>query len=469
VTSATDVAVVGGGITGLAAAWELAGPRGGHRPVRVTVLEAGAHLGGRIDTLDLGGRPVDAGADAFIARVPDAVALCQELGVGEQLVAPAATTALIWSRGELRRLPEDTVLGVPTRLRTLAASKVVSVAGLARAGLDLVLPADTSTDDRSIAALVDHRLGREIRERLVDPLLGGIHAGSTEHLSLAATAPQLDAARCEHRSLLRGLRPAERAPTGAPTPVFLTLPGGPGQLVQTLCGALAGRGVELRTAAPVEKIERDDGRWRLRTPQGMVTADAVVLAVPSFVAADLLATQLPAAASDLDAIEHASVVLATFAYPAAAVSVPPGVSGFLVPRVEGRLMTACTFLSAKWPHRERPGQTVVRVSAGRWGDDRALHLGDEELVRRLRAELDDALGITASPDAVVVGRWPRAFPQYEVGHLERVARIRAVVARQPGLAVAGASYGGVGIPACIGQGRRAARDVLDHLAVAAQR
>ena len=176
-TSATDVAVVGGGITGLAAAWELAGPRGGHRPVRVTVLEAGAHLGGRIDTLDLGGRPVDAGADAFIARVPDAVALCQELGVGEQLVAPAATTALIWSRGELRRLPEDTVLGVPTRLRTLAASKVVSVAGLARAGLDLVLPADTSTDDRSIAALVDHRLGREIRERLVDPLLGGIHAG----------------------------------------------------------------------------------------------------------------------------------------------------------------------------------------------------------------------------------------------------------------------------------------------------
>ena len=454
-TSATDVAVVGGGITGLAAAWELAGPRGGHRPVRVTVLEAGAHLGGRIDTLDLGGRPVDAGADAFIARVPDAVALCQELGVGEQLVAPAATTALIWSRGELRRLPEDTVLGVPTRLRTLAASKVVSVAGLARAGLDLVLPADTSTNDRSIAALVDHRLGREIRERLVDPLLGGIHAGSTEHLSLAATAPQLDAARCEHRSLLRGLRPAERAPTGAPTPVFLTLPGGPGQLVQTLCGALAGRGVELRTAAPVEKIERDDGRWRL--------------AVPSFVAADLLATQLPAAASDLDAIEHASVVLATFAYPAAAVSVPPGVSGFLVPRVEGRLMTACTFLSAKWPHRERLGQTVVRVSAGRWGDDRALHLGDEELVRRLRAELDDALGITASPDAVVVGRWPRAFPQYEVGHLERVARIRAVVARQPGLAVAGASYGGVGIPACIGQGRRAARDVLDHLAVAAQR
>ena len=288
-------------------------------------------------------------------------------------------------------------------------------------------------------------------------------------MSLAATAPQLDAARCEHRSLLRGLRPAERAPTGAPTPVFLTLPGGPGQLVQTLCGALAGRGVELRTAAPVEKIERDDGRWRLRTPQGMVTADAVVLALPSFVAADLLATQLPAAASDLDAIEHASVVLATFAYPAAAVSVPPGVSGFLVPRVEGRLMTACTFLSAKWPHRERPGQTVVRVSAGRWGDDRALHLGDEELVRRLRAELEDALGITASPDAVVVGRWPRAFPQYEVGHLERVARIRAVVARQPGLAVAGASYGGVGIPACIGQGRRAARDVLDHLAVAAQR
>jgi oxygen-dependent protoporphyrinogen oxidase len=467
VTHIGDVAVVGGGITGLAAAWELSGPAAGGSPTKVTVLEAGPRLGGKIDTLDLAGQPVDAGPDAFIARVPEAVALCDELGVGDELIAPATNAALIWSRGQLRRLPEDTVLGVPTRLRTLATSKIVSVGGLARAGLDLVLPADRSTDDRSVAAFVDSRLGREVRERLVDPLLGGIHAGSTEHLSLAATAPQLDVARCEHRSLRRGLRPSPREPGDAPAPVFLTLPGGLGQLVQRLAGQLAGRGVERRTGAPVEKLERSDGRWQLGTPQGPVVADAVILAVPSFVAADLVAPLLSGAASELDAIEHASVVLVTLAFPAGAVSMTPGVSGFLVPRVDGRLMTACTWLSAKWPHVRRHGQTLLRVSAGRWGDERALDLADDELVARLRTELDDAMGITAPPDAVTVGRWPRSFPQYQVGHLELVARIHATLARQPGLAVAGASYGGVGIPACIGQGRRAARAVLDQLAAGA--
>jgi oxygen-dependent protoporphyrinogen oxidase len=195
-----------------------------------------------------------------------------------------------------------------------------------------------------------------------------------------------------------------------------------------------------------------------------VPADAVVLAVPSFVAADLLAPVAPAAASELDAIEHASVVLVTLVYPAEAVAMTPRVSGFLVPRVDGRLMTACTWLSAKWPGLAGPGQAVIRVSAGRWGDERAMELSEDELVRRLRTELEDAMGIAARPRDVAVGRWPRSFPQYQVGHLERVARIQTELARHPGLAVAGASYGGVGIPACVGQGRRAGRAVLDHLA-----
>jgi oxygen-dependent protoporphyrinogen oxidase len=464
-----EVIVVGGGITGLAAAWELSGPAAGLRPARVTVLEAATRLGGKIGSQDLDGQPVDAGPDAFVARVPDGVALCQEIGLGEELIAPATNTALIWTRGRLRRLPDDTVLGVPTRMRALAASKIVSPTGLARACLDLVLPADAAADDRSVAALVDARLGREVRQRLVDPLLGGIHAGSTEHLSLAATAPQLDAARCEHRSLLRGLRPSPPEPGAAPAPVFLTPRGGLGQLVQVLTRQLAGRGVELRTAAPVEKLERAEGRWQLHTPQGPVVADGVVLTVPSFVAADLVVPQKPETASELAAVEHASVVLVTLAYPSSAVSLSPGVSGFLVPRVDGRLMTACTWLSAKWPHLGRPGQTLLRVSAGRWGDDRAFGMADDELVGRLRSELQEAMGITARPDAVAVARWPRAFPQYQVGHLERVARIHGALVHQPGLVVAGASYGGVGIPACIGQGRRAARAVLDQLAAIAPR
>jgi oxygen-dependent protoporphyrinogen oxidase len=198
-------------------------------------------------------------------------------------------------------------------------------------------------------------------------------------------------------------------------------------------------------------------------------ADAVVLTVPSFVASDLVASQLPEAACELDAVEHASVVLVTLAYPSHAVSMAPEVSGFLVPRVDGRLMTACTWLSAKWPHLARPGTTLLRASAGRWGDERALDMADEELVGLLRAELQEAMGISAPPDAVAIARWPRAFPQYQVGHMERVARIEAALARQPGLVAAGASYGGVGIPACIGQGRRAARAVLDQLTAGARR
>jgi oxygen-dependent protoporphyrinogen oxidase len=468
-TNDGEVVVVGGGITGLAAAWELSQTGAAGRPVRVTVLEARTRLGGKIDSQDLAGEPVDAGPDAFLARVPDAVALCQELGLGEELIAPSTNTALIWTRGHLRRLPDDTVLGVPTRLRSLGASKIVSLPGLARAGLDLVLPADAAAGDRSVAAVIDARFGLEVRQRLVDPLLGGIHAGATEHLSLAATAPQLDAARREHRSLLRGLQPPPREPGAAPTPVFLAPRGGLGQLVQTLSGELTERGVELRTAAPVEKLERAEGRWQMGTPHGPVGADAVVLTVPSFVAADLVASQLPETATELDAVEHASVVLVTLAYPSDAVSMTPGASGFLVPRVDGRLMTACTWLSAKWPHLAQPGKTLLRVSAGRWGDDRALDMADDELVGRLRAELQEAMGITARPDAVSITRWPRAFPQYQVGHLERVARIQAALAGQPGLVAAGASYEGVGVPACIGQGRGAARAVLDQLAAGAWR
>jgi oxygen-dependent protoporphyrinogen oxidase len=317
--------------------------------------------------------------------------------------------------------------------------------------------------------LIDSRLGREVRDRLVDPLIGGIHAGSTEHLSLAATAPQLETARGEHRSLMRALRESRPAPTTEPAPVFLTLPGGLWQLVEELARHLSGREVELRTSVSVDRLERDDRRWQLNTSHGQVVADAVLLAVPSFVAADLLAPQLADTASELKAIDHASVVLVTLAYPAAAVSIPVGVSGFLVPRVDGRLMTACTFMSAKWPQLARAGHVLIRVSAGRWGDERALELEDDELVARLGAELKDSLGIAGPPDSATVSRWPRSFPQYQVGHLERVARIRAGVARQPGLEVAGASYEGVGIPACIGQGRRAGRAMLEHLEAGSRR
>jgi oxygen-dependent protoporphyrinogen oxidase len=459
------VAVVGGGITGLAAAWEVvAGHADAGTPPRVVVLEAGDRLGGKITAVELGGGPVDGGADAFVARAPAGVELCRELGLGDELEAPAANRAFVWTRGRLRPLPEGLVLGVPSDLVGLARSGAVSVPGLARAALDLVLPATPPSGDPSVGELVTARFGREVQERVVDPLLGGIHAGRSERLSAAATAPQLAAAAGRHRSLLLGLRataPQGAAGAGPAAPVFLAVAGGMDRLVTRLARELRSRGAELRTGSPVQALERGEGGrgWALTTPDGVLAADAVVVAVPAPVAAGLLAQLAPAAAAGLGGVEHASVALVLLAYPGLGAAVPPGGSGFLVPRVDGRLMTACSWYTSKWPGRRPEGEVVMRVSVGRWAQD-PLGLTDDELVQRVGVELRAAMEVTAAPAAAGVVRWKDAFPQYTVGHLERVDRIESDVARLPGLALAGAALRGIGIPACIDQGRQAAARVL---------
>ena len=437
----TRVAVVGGGITGLAAAWELL--RSG---TEVRLLEASNRLGGKVATGTVADRPVDLGADAVLARVPDGLELCGELGLDTEVVHPGAEGAAVWVRGRLRPLPADLVLGVPSRLSSLARSGILTPAGLARAALDLVLPASGGSADRSVGEVVSARFGRQVHERLVDPLVGGIHAGPADLLSARATTPQLAAAAAAHRSLLRGVR-SQREVGRRGGPVFWSLGGGLGRLVQRLEEELRAGGATVEVGAQVESLAD-------------VGADAVVVATPAPVAARLVA-DAPEAAAGLAGIDHASVVVAVLVYPASAFPAPLSGTGFLVPRTEGRLMTACSFGSSKWPHWAGPGQVVLRVSAGRWGDERALALGDEELVGRLHAELVGALGLTAGPEEAHVARWPAALPQYRVGHLERVERIEASLARHlPTVVVAGAALRGIGVAACIAQGRRAARRVL---------
>ncbi|MGH9063061.1 MAG: protoporphyrinogen oxidase, partial [Acidimicrobiales bacterium] len=251
-----------------------------------------------------------------------------------------------------------------------------------------------------------------------------------------------------------------RGAGAAPAPVFLTHRGGLGLVVGALERELAARGVELLTRSPVGGLDRGPGAWLLSTPEGPVEADAVVLAVPAFVAAPLLAPHAPGAAGRLEAIGYASVSLVTLWYPASALARPLRGSGYLVPAGEGRLTTACTFMSSKWPHLARPDQLLFRVSAGRWGDDRHLELSDEELATTAHRELAAAVGVQGpGPRRWRVARWPRSFPQYEVGHLDLVDQVEDDLARLPGLAVAGAAYRGLGIPACIAQGQRAARAV----------
>ena len=450
--------MIGGGIAGLAAAWEF----NGHDPDAEVVVFEPDRLGGKIHTEDFAGHPVDCGPDAFLTRVPDAVRLCVELGLDAELVAPAAGRALLWRGGSLAALPDGLVLGVPGRLRPLLTSGLLSVTGLLRAGADLVRPRRRWPDDASVAEVIGYRFGRQVVDRLVDPLIGGIHAGSTDRLSIDAVAPQLAQAARTHRSLLLGLRSGPPAPAG---PVFLAPRGGMARLADRLVDRLRDRGVRFETASVAGLERASTGTWEL-DPGGRF--DVVVVATPAATTARLIGSVAPDASAELGRIRTASVVLVTLAYPSTAFTVPAGASGILVPRAEGRLMTACSFGSAKWPHWSSPGIAILRVSAGRDGDRRAFDLGDEALVDRLHSEVETAVGATGSPTEWRVSRWPDSFPQYDVGHLGRVQRIEQSLTRQhPTLAVAGAGYRGSGLPACIASGRTAAASVLAAAAIPA--
>jgi protoporphyrinogen/coproporphyrinogen III oxidase len=497
--SRPTVAVVGGGIAGLAAAWELVtGPTaaGPDEPVpEVVVLEAGDRLGGKVRSEPFAGRRVDVAADAFLARRPEATDLSRELGLAEELVPVGASGAAIWARGRLRPMPDGLNLGVPTRWWPLLRSGILSPGECLRLSHDLVLPrlgrGGMPFGDRSVGDIVGGRLGRPVVDRLADPLIGGIHAGDADQLSAAALFPVLLAASHQSGSLMRRLgaarvRAAPSRVDGRPPPVFWSLAGTTASLVDELARALVTRGVSLRTGTVCQALDRPTGRrtgrgagrarWELTLgsaesapgAQGCLEVDGVILAAPAPETAVLLAPHAPVSAGLLSTIRYASVAVVTLAFREGSLAGPLAGTGFLVPRtspVEGKaaLVTACTYLGRKWPHLARPGDELIRASVGRFGDDRPAALDDEELTAAVLAELGTLLGLGDAPLETMVTRWDRAFPQYEVGHLIRVARIEEDLASRPGLAVAGAALRGVGIPACIGSGRAAARRVLASL------
>jgi oxygen-dependent protoporphyrinogen oxidase len=454
-------AVAGAGITGLAAAFELVTSAPG---AEVVILEASDRAGGKILTTTVAGRPVDAGADAFLARHPAGVALARDVGLGERLVSPASTRALVALDGQLRPFPTDTLLGVPTDLLAARRWGLLAPAAVERAARDPGPPL-ADGEDAAIGALVRRRLGDEVLDRLVGPLVGGINAGDPDRLSVRATTPQL-AAAAAYPDMIEGAAFVKRE-TGA-GPVFFGLPGGMGELA----GAVAARLPGVRTGEPVVSIEPvPAGRgWRVVTPRDTLDVDAVVLAVPSAAAARLLRPLAPDAAGLVAGIENASVVLVTVALARADVRHPLDASGFLVPPSRPGLLTACSFASSKWAHLgagDDAAPIILRLSAGRAGDDRATGMDDGVLVAGLLAELDGYLGVGGEPLEVRVTRWPRSFPQYAVGHLARVDAVESALASSaPGVVVAGASYRGLGVPACIRQGRSAARAMLASVAAA---
>ncbi len=470
-----SVAVIGGGVAGLAAAFLLR-----HTGLTVTVLEGSPRLGGKLTVSEVAGVPVDAGAEALLARRPEGTGLIADLGLSAALEVPGTTSAGIWTRGRVRPLPRRQFMGVPADFDELAATGIVSAPGIARARLDCTLPAREQDGDESVTSRVGGRLGAEVVDRLVEPLLGGVYAGRCDDLSFEATLPTLASAARGHASLAQAaalLLPPDRgaadADQPAPLPVFTTLTGGLGSLPAALA---AESGAIIRTGAMVRELTRTASGWRLTVGSAhapeWLDADAVIIAVPATPASRLLAgaasgaTAAGRAATALAEIKYASMAIITLAFPVTAFAEPVSGSGFLVPAVDDRAVKAVTFSTVKWPHlrRDNPGVHVVRCSVGRLGEDVVLQRDDAELAALAAADLADATGVRGEPVDVRVTRWGGGLPQYSVGHLDRVAAIRAAVAAVPGVAVCGAAYDGVGIPACIGTARLAVDQVLAYLA-----
>lgn len=427
-------------MAGLAAAHELASSG-----AEVVVLEGSDRLGGKLRLGEVGGLTLDLGAESVLARRPEGLDLISAVGLDDRLVHPETITASIWTHGALRAMP-PTVMGIPADPAALAAS------GIAQMATPQILPVPHG--DISVAQFVTERLGRDVLDRLVEPLLGGVYAGHTDQLSLRATTPQIAAlgedlltAAAEHR-----------AAATASGPVFAGLVGGVGQLPAAVA---ATPGIEVRLDATVRAVTRAGDGWRVSvgptTDVETIDVDAVVVATPGPAAARLLAQEAPDAAFALAAVDYASMAIITYVFDDAVV--PEG-SGFLVPPVDGTFIKAATVSSNKWSWVGDSGRTVIRTSVGRAGEMTLLQHDDEVLAARALVDLRDALGTLPDPADRVVQRWGGGLPQYDVGHLDRVEVVERSIAGVTGLEVCGAAYRGVGIPAVIASGRAAARRLL---------
>ncbi|HWJ81499.1 MAG TPA: protoporphyrinogen oxidase [Nocardioides sp.] len=451
--------VVGGGISGLTAARDLVA-----RGYDVLLLEATDRVGGKIRGGEVAGVVVDVGAEAMVNRRPEGIGLAAELGI--PVVHPTTATSRIWTRGGLHPLPR-TLMGAPLDLDGLAASGVLSDEGVARARQEPDLPASDVADDVAVGELVDQRYGPEVTDRLVEPLLGGVYAGDARRISVQVAMPQLLALARKGSITAQGA--AFSAPSTAQAPVFAGIAGGMWQLPERMADELTASGrATIRHASTVRALVRTDDGFAVDTDDGPETADVVVLATPAAPTARLLADLAPDAAAELRDLRYASSAVVTLAFRAdeAGAAIDVGASGFLVPPVDGRRVKASTFSFAKWDWVRAAGAgtpegdlLLLRTSLGRVGEEQVLQVPDEELVAISLAELTEATGLTAKPVDAVVQRWGGGLPQYAVGHLDRVQRIRAAVARVPGLAVCGAAYDGVGIAVCIASAHRAVADL----------
>ena len=450
-----DVVVVGGGISGLAAAYELQ-----RRGLSVRVLEASARPGGVISTERFDGWVIDGGPDAILVQKPAAVALCRELGIADRLISTLPPrTAYILRDDRLHRIAEGSFLGFPLDVRSLARSSVFSLGGRLRMACEVFMPRRGGDEDESVGAFVRRRFGQEAVDYLAEPLLAGIHAGDVDRLSTQALFPRLLEAERQSGSVIRAFRAMRARPS--PQGAFVSFPGGTGELVDALDQALTPGTVRLSTR--VADIHRHS-HYRAETAAGPVEARAIILAVPAYVAASMLRPFDTTIAALADATPYASTATVALGYRRDQVAHPMEGSGFVVPRVERSPLLAATWVTSKWLHRAPDGHVLLRGFLGGGRDPRRLDAGDAELVSLVVEELTQLLGITGTPLFTRLFRWTKQSPQYEVGHLHRIATIDRQLASIPGMFATGSGFRAIGIPDCIADGREIAAKAAAFLA-----
>jgi oxygen-dependent protoporphyrinogen oxidase len=462
------VAIIGGGIAGLAAAHRLA-QTAPH--LAVTLIESDHRLGGKIVTERVDGFVIEGGPDTFLSYKSRGLGLCRELGLEGRLhgTNEKIRRTYVMRGGKLHELPEGLTGLIPSRFGPMLKTGLISPFGKLRMGLDYLIPPRFLNGDESLAAFVERRLGRELYDRLIEPLMGGIYAGDGEQLSLAATFPQLRQAELEHGGLIKGMLAAKKkAPPPKKWAAFLTPTTGLAEIVEALMARLGE--IEIRLRTRVAHVAAASPEYTVILENGeSLQADAVILATPAFVTAGLTSDFDAQLSNALRAIPHVSTATVTVAYRLADVPRPLDGYGYIIPRAEGRAILACTWTSTKFPHRAPEGFGLIRAFVGRAGQESALEGTDDDLLKLVRDELRRALGITALPLLHRIFRWPKAMPQYTLGHLGRLATIEQRLAAHPGLFVAGNAYRGIGIPDCIASGEQAADKAIALLQTSTER
>jgi protoporphyrinogen/coproporphyrinogen III oxidase len=458
-----DVAVVGAGIAGLSAAYELS-----RRDVSLVVLERSPRPGGVILSEQVGGFTIDGGPDALLIQKPAAIALCQEIGLGDRLVATKPPrVAFIQRGGRLHPLPAASVLGIPTRVGPFLQSRLFTWRGKLRMGAELFVPKREDDSDESIGSFMTRRFGREATDYLAEPLLAGIHAGDVDRLSAKALFPRFVDAERRHGSVLRALRHAAATAPPSVDGAFKSLPGGLSEMVQALVARIGE--AQVCTNTDVARIARPSSAdpsapFHIDLSSGnRIDAKAVIVATPAYVTERLLRETDAELARLCGEVRYASAATVVLAFRRDAVAHPLNGSGFVVPRVEASPILAASWLSSKWPHRAPDDRVLMRAFFGGTRDPGALERSDQELVALSLSALTPLLGIAGEPQLTRVYRWERANAQHDVGHLQRVAAIDRRLADHPGLFLTGSGFRGVGIPDCVTDARATARAVLERL------